>query len=134
MAFDPLKVKKLEVVARQYYLGRLTFSGIVSYTTYGGDLGGFQIDPKSATIDYQGLQLQREFRSPTYESSQPLDNRLPDQRNLLYWNPSVVVDAKGTYQIEFYSSDLTGNIQVVMEGMSDDGRAGGGFCTFSVKD
>lgn len=134
MAFDPLKVKKLEVVTRQYYLGRLTFSGIVSYTTYGGDLGGFQIDPKSATIDYQGLQLQREFRSPIYESSQPLENRLPDQRNLLYWNPSVVVDAKGTYQIEFYSSDLTGNFQVVMEGLSSDGRAGGSVCTFSVKD
>ena len=132
MALSPLKVKKLDVVDRQYYLGGLVIPGIVSYTTYKGDLGGFVINPQFVSMDYAGLQQQREFTSPLYENSVQRDNRIPDQRNLLYWNPMVTIGKNGKKIIEFYSSDQTGNYQVIIEGISADGRAGGNVCTFSV--
>ena len=50
MNFSPLQVRKLEVMARRWYLGQLSFNGIVSYTTYFGDLGGFPLHPKSITL------------------------------------------------------------------------------------
>ncbi len=132
MTFDPLKVKKLEVVRRRYYLGPLSFPGIVSYTTYTGDLGGFQLNPKSVKLNYEGLQLQREFYSPRYETQPQRQSRMPDQRTLLYWNPSVTTAADGKQQLEFYTSDQAGNFQIVVEGMTQDGAVGSGSHSFTV--
>ncbi|WP_245120867.1 hypothetical protein [Hymenobacter volaticus] len=41
MAMDPLKIRKLEVVDSHYFQGMSLYSGIVSFTTYKGDLEGF---------------------------------------------------------------------------------------------
>ena len=40
IAYDPLKVQKLEVVTARYHWGPIIASGIVSYTTYKGNLEG----------------------------------------------------------------------------------------------
>jgi hypothetical protein len=39
---DPLKIKKLEVMACKYYYGSASFNGIVSFITYEGDLAGYE--------------------------------------------------------------------------------------------
>lgn len=133
MNFDPLKVKKLEVMTCQYFIGPLGVPGVVSYTTYRGDLGGFQLNPKSVSLNYEGLQLQQEFYSPQYANQSTTQNRLPDFRSLLYWNPSITIDADGKKTIEFYTSDLTGKYQVVIEGISSSGLVGDAMSSFEVK-
>ena len=57
MSYDPLKIRKLEVVTRKYYLGEDSFDGIASFTTYKGDAGGYELGPSEAVINYEGLQL-----------------------------------------------------------------------------
>jgi hypothetical protein len=133
MAFDPLKVRKLEVLTRRYYMGVLSLPGVVSYTTYGGDLGGFQLDPRAIQIDYDGLQLQREFYSPSYENSRQRESRMPDQRHLLFWAPAVLTGEDGKQRIEFYTSDHTGDYEIVVEGMTKDGISGTGGGSFAVR-
>ena len=133
MAFDPLKIKKLEVFTGRYYLGPLHFPGLVSYSTYGGDLGGFTLDQKSLSLNYEGLQRQRVFYSPQYETQKQRESRRPDRRHLLYWNPHVTLDAAGKQQLEFFTSDLTGNFTIVVEGLSKAGYAGSNVSTISVK-
>lgn len=133
MALDPLKVKKLEVLTRRYYLGILSLPGIVSYTTYTGNLEGFQLDPKCVVVDYEGLQLQREFYSPKYETTKERETRLPDQRNLLYWAPEVVTKDDGKQHVEFYTSDIVGEYNVVIEGLTKEGASGSSTQTFSVR-
>ena len=131
MAFNPLKVKRLDVVDRLFFLGRSTFPGIVSYSTYTGDLAGFKIHPKSVVLDYDGLQLQRSFYTPTYESERQRSNRMPDQRTLLQWSPSVkAVDGKA--EVEFYTSDLSGTFEVNVQGISAQGEMGSSTATFTV--
>jgi hypothetical protein len=46
MEIDPRKVQKLEVMTRRYIVGPLVFDGIVSFTTYKGDLAGYRPMPK----------------------------------------------------------------------------------------
>ncbi|HZB15299.1 MAG TPA: hypothetical protein VE467_19830 [Chryseolinea sp.] len=133
MAFDPLRIKKLDVVTNRYFLGPLIFPGIVSYMTYTGDLAGFQLDPKNVSLDYEGLQRQRIFYSPLYENQKQRDSRMPDRRNLLFWTPHVRLDKEGKQQIEFYTSDLTGNYTIVVEGMTSNGYAGSATSSFVVK-
>jgi len=132
MAFDPTKIRKLEVMRRKYYLGYSSFSGIVSYTTYRGDLGGFELDPQSVSLDYEGLQQRREFYSPKYETKKQIDGRIPDQRSLLYWNPSITTDKNDKYQIEFYTSDMDGDFEIVVEGITKGGLAGSARSSFKV--
>lgn len=132
MSMDPLRVRKLEVVKRQYYLGHAVFSGIVSYSTYHGDLGGLELDPRSISLDYDGLQLQRQFYSPRYNNKDS-NNRLPDQRYLLHWQPELFTDGQGNQKIEFYTSDVAGNYTVVAEGLTKDGFSGSQVITFSVE-
>ena len=133
MAFDPLKIKKLEVFTSRYYLGPLHFPGLVSYSTYTGDLSGFVLDPKSVSLNYDGLQRQRIFYSPQYETQKQRESRMPDRRNVLYWNPQVTLDADGKQQLEFFTSDLTGNFTIVVEGLNKNGYAGSKVSTLSVK-
>ena len=132
MRMDPLRVKKLEVVKRIYYLGVARFSGIVSYTTYQGDLGGVTLDPRSVTLNYEGLQMKRKFFKPEYIRTHT-PSRLPDQRYMLHWEPAIATGSDGTATVQFYTSDVPGQYRVTVEGLTDDGYSGSQTLTFTVR-
>jgi hypothetical protein len=129
---EPLKIKKVEVLTRKYFLGPLELSGIVSYSTYNGDLGGFELDPRSIALDYEGLQRQREFYSPKYSDPALRSSRLPDQRYQLYWSADVSLDSSKPATLEFYTSDVEGGFIVIVEGLSKNGIPGSSTSTFKV--
>jgi len=134
IAFNPLKIRKLDVIAQRYYLGSTVLSGIVSYTTYKGDLDGIQLDPSSLVLEYDGMQLQREFYSPKYDNPTAASSRLPDFRDVLYWSPDVRTDDKtGKTQASFYSSDLPGTYAVVVQGITPTGKAASKVVYITVK-
>jgi len=128
---DPLKVRKLEVVPFRYFYGPSEEEGIFSFTTYKGDLGGVELDPHAVVIDYEGLQLRREFYSPVYDTQVQAASRMPDFRNVLYWSPSVLSQGKAT--ISFYTSDQPGKYIGVVQGIAPKGDAGVQYFTFEVK-
>ncbi len=129
IAYDPLKIKKAEVIARRYYINSLTVDGILSYNTYKGDLDGFQFDSATTELSYDGLQLQREFYSPRYTNSEQTQSRLPDFRNVLYWSPQVTTNK----QISFYTSDIKGKYVAIIQGIDENGKAGYSTTEFEVK-
>jgi hypothetical protein len=116
-------VKKLDVVTKKYFVGPAFFNGIASFTTYNGNFEGFQLDPRSIIIDYEGLQLEREFYAPVYEAEQQYQSRLPDFRNTLLWKPHVETGRNGTAALSLYTSDQKGRYRVVIEGMDKKGNA-----------
>ncbi len=132
MAFDPLKVKKVDVVARKFYQHNFAHDGVISYSTYQGDLAGFSLDANAIIVDYAGLQLQREFFSPVYETAAQSASRLPDLRNLLFWSPDIRTTGSATKQ-SFYTSDVPGSYLVIAQGISADGLAGTGVTVILVK-
>jgi len=130
--YDPLKVKRLEVIPREYILGPSHFSGIASFTTFKGDFEGLELDSSSLQLEYEGLQYHREFYAPVYNTNRQTQSRLPDFRNVLYWSPDVRAGGKPT-PVEFYTSDLPGEYLVVVQGLSADGRAGVTYKRFTVR-
>ncbi|MGN6297989.1 MAG: hypothetical protein ACTHM7_14475 [Ginsengibacter sp.] len=133
IAYDPLKVRKLEVVASRYYRGPISAYGIVSLTTYSGDLPGFSLNPHDVILNYDGLQNQRIFYSPDYSTTASINSRLPDFRNVLFWSPEIHTDDKGQGSISFYTGDIPGKYLVEIQGISNDGYAGSTGFTFNVK-
>ncbi len=133
IAADPLKIKKIEVVTRKYFQGSLVASGIISLASYTNDLEGFPLDPHSLILEYDGLQLQREFYSPEYDKPDQHGNRIPDFRNVLYWNPNIRLREMGTKQISFYTSDRKGKYIGVIQGITTEGKPGSGYFNFEVR-
>jgi hypothetical protein len=129
---DPLKIRRAEMVNQVYYWGPIFADGILSYTSYKGDMGGFELDPKAVVLDYEGMQLQREFYSPVYQTADQQKSRLPDFRDVLYWAPDVNTDATGKAMVSFYTSDKTGKYITVMQGLTADGLAGSYTLRFDV--
>jgi hypothetical protein len=133
MAFDPLKIKQLDVMASRYFLGQKIYDGVVSYTTYKGDLGGFPLNPHALIEEYEGLHVPREFYAPHYDTQAQQQNRLPDLRNLLYWNPTVRLKAGQAQILDFFTSDQAGRYLVVTQGLAANGLTGSTSFTIEVK-
>ena len=133
MAIDPLKVKRLDVIKDRYFWGPSDAEGILSYATYKSDLAGVELDPHAVVMDYEGLQLQRVFYSPAYDTDGQAASRVPDFRNLLYWAPALKTGVQGKNQVTFYTSDEEGKYVGVVQGITADGEAGSQYFTFEVK-
>lgn len=131
-ATDPLKIRKLEDVPYTFYWGPSVEEGVFNYTSYKGDLAGVEIDPHAVVMDYEGLEQQRVFYSPQYDTDKALNSRLPDFRNTLYWSPNVNTDANGKNSLSFYTSDQPGKYIGVIQGIAADGEAGSQTFTFQV--
>ncbi len=121
LTYDPLKIRKLEVVSRLYFDGNNKYNGIINFTTYEGKMDGYELDPSSIVIDYKGLQANRIFAAPVYDTQNQIENRLPDFRHLLYWNPTISIKGNEAKQISFFTSDVKGNFLISIQGISNKG-------------
>ena len=128
---DPLKIKKVSVLARKvFYPGQL-FHGVVSLQTYTGDMAGYKLDANALVADYNGTEVPLKFFSPSYDQNQ--SPTLPDKRNLLYWNPTIKTDANGSTNINFYTGDIPGKYCVVLQGLTASGEPCCALRTFVVE-
>lgn len=66
----------------------------------------------------------KEFYSPNYENLQPEESNKPDLRALLHWQAILATDSSGKATTSFYNSDNVGDMTVVVEAISDDGKIG----------
>jgi hypothetical protein len=133
MEVDPLRIKRVDVMTRTFFLGPNALPGLVSFTSYDTDMAGVEIDPTTVTIDYEGLQLKQEFYSPRYETGPQRESRLPDRRTLLHFEPEIQTQPGRRTETEFYTSDLSGTFMIVVEGLSAGGIPGTAVAYFTVK-
>jgi hypothetical protein len=132
MELDPLNIKKIETVRKRFLKDGFYYSGIVSFSTYNGDLQGYKLNEKALLIEYDGIQQKKQYTSPEYPALSDKNSRIPDYRNVLYWNPKVITNEKGEAYIEFYSSDDVSEYEIRVEGISNDGRTAYGNSFFQV--
>ena len=132
MQIDPLKLNKLEVLNRKYFLGGSMFTGILSWTSYKGDMADYDLGSHATIIDYDGLQLEREFYTPVYATEDQQSSHIPDFRNVLLWSPNIKIAGGESKEINFYTSDIPGKYMVFIQGILGSGLAGFATTTFTV--
>jgi hypothetical protein len=108
---------------------------IISIYTYGGN--GFYSVKKTKGI-FKGtvpvFSTPREFYAPKYENIKDEDWYKPDLRALIDWEPKLVTDSLGRISTSYYNSDNTGEVQVVVEAISENGEVGYKEMYYRVKD
>jgi hypothetical protein len=134
MVLDPLRIEKIETVRKRFLKGVINSSGIVSLSTYEGDLGGFKFNENALIQEYDGIQPLRTYSTPEYDITTEENSRMPDFRNVLYWNPQFKTDGEGEAVLEFYTSDDKGVYEIRIEGLSSDGRPASGHSFIQVSD
>ncbi|MEO6329505.1 MAG: hypothetical protein ABIO55_11250 [Ginsengibacter sp.] len=132
MLLDPLKLNKLEVLNRKYFLGSSTFDGVLNWGSYKQDMAGYDQGLHAAIIDYDGLQLKREFYTPVYTDENQRSSHLPDFRNVLLWSPNIKIAPGESKTINFYTSDVTGKYAVHVQGITKNGLCGSKVLFFEV--
>ncbi|WP_136668510.1 hypothetical protein [Flavobacterium sp. H122] len=116
--YNPKNIEKINVIYGGYEYGTKFFNGVVFFTTKNNDYESkskydFLIKPEILRP-----VLNKKYYSPIYKDSVLLKH-IPDFRNQLLWLTEVNnTDA----EVSFYTSDISGIFEIVLQGFSSDGE------------
>jgi hypothetical protein len=120
LTFDPDYFTKINFVNKGYFLNKYMFNGVVNLTTK-----DYNYLPNT-TQDYiikkklDRPQLNKKYYNVDY-SKNHLET-IPDYRYQLYWEPNVTeINTKKPF--EFYTSDISGNFKIIIEGITTNGES-----------
>ncbi len=132
LKLNPQNIKEIGIIYTNYILSDYLFGGMLSITTNTDNFAGYQWPGESVFLAYTTIASGQAFQYPDYLEPGARDSRKPDFRTTLYWNPSIDLADIDT-SIDFYTSDFTGDYEVVVRGVTTDGQMLYGKTTFSVK-
>ena len=118
---DPDAVEKIDLIRERYFVGEYVFYGIINVITRRGDFDGFALPANAVRLPYRVTEPVVTFSSPSYGSPSARNNRIPDFRNTLYWNPELKPDDKGIYRADFFTSDVKSEYVINVQGIAADG-------------
>ncbi len=129
MSLSPAKIKQIDVVEDVYVKGELRFGGVINLHSRDRDMAGVDLPEHSFFIDYMAMQL---VILPKLENAS-LDDRLPDMRNTLLWQPNFILKKESPSSISFIAPDYPGEFVVLFRGYSDQGELVQAETTFRVR-
>ncbi len=119
---DPEVVEKIDAIKERYMVGDYLFYGLVNVITRPGDYSFVSLPDYAVRLSYRVVDPVISFTTPDYSTPEKLQNRIPDFRNTLYWNPSVKTDKDGKARIELWSSDFVSVYLINIQGIANDGK------------
>ncbi len=115
-SFNPQNIYKLEVLTREFSFNKDKFPGVLSFTSYNNDFGGFELPQNALYLNYPPLKEASKFITPHVNQDRGTEFN-PDFRALLYWN----TNPPSKEQIEIYTSTILGNFLVRFTYIDDNG-------------
>lgn len=117
LELQPDKIERIEVVSVPYVRGDIIFGGIVSLFSKKGDLAGIDLPSVGRFITYEMLS-----RNSVQKAPDPQNQRIPDLRNCLYWNPELKLKGTEPAKISFNTGDCAGDYLIVIRGIDRNGK------------
>jgi hypothetical protein len=110
---------KISTISGLYYFGTKIFNGLISFTTVNNDFISKQSGDYILETSILRPSLKKEYYKIDY-ADKPKNERIPDFRNQLLWLPEVKLEDKEK-TISFFTSDLSGTFEIILEGFTDKG-------------
>jgi len=105
---------------------------MISFVSHRRNLSAIQLDETSQLFAYD-CPFQWEPDMTEYADEQDRKSLKPDFRHTLYWNPYVESIISGSSaEMSFYTSDLSGEYKITVEGFTRDGKSIYGTAFFEV--
>jgi hypothetical protein len=129
---NPELIKRISVINSTYVYGEHLFRGIVFFESNTENFAGIELPTSSTFLEFQAVEDVAVFVSNGVSDDSEHSNRIPDFRNILYWDPEVeMVDDRGA--CSFLTSDYEGTYEVIVRGISKEGIVAIGTTSFKVK-
>jgi hypothetical protein len=126
-------VDKIEYIEKYPRPGGFPGPAIFYWTTKGKLNLGLNVEPAGMfPVELKGYTLTRNFYSPVYDGSENQEEKKEDYRSTLYWTPVIETNLNGKAEVSFYNSDQTGEVKIVVEGVSIDGELCRGTVSYNV--
>lgn len=120
LTFDPAYFTKINFVNKGFFLNKYIFNGVVNLTSK-----DFNYIPNTSQEYIIKAKLDRPQLFKKYYNVDYSINKfekIPDYRYQLYWEPNVTeINSKNTF--EFYTSDISGNFKIIIEGITTTGES-----------
>lgn len=142
MIFDipPSQVEKIHVVKSRYLLGNWLMDGIIDIQTFDQDFGeisfpGFE-NPASLRLFGESMDspVPDKIMADLPVEGEIPEGRIPDFRHVLFWNPGLANGGDGKIQVHFPASDDTGSYDIIVWGLSHDGRYGRSITKMEIRE
>lgn len=130
--YNPRMIKSIDIYSGRYIFGGDVFECMVAFNSLRGEFSGIQLSDQSQLVEYECPQLYTPFAFPVYQTETELKSRKPDFRHTLFWEPFAEKRQDLQSGVVFYTSDLCGEFQVVVEGITADGEFVYGETSFIV--
>lgn len=128
---DPNTIRHISVINRTVVYGDQLLQGIVMFESNTDNFGNIELPVSSTFFEFNAGQAGEIFAERKYDIPENKNERIPDFRNTLYWNSAVnFVNSEST--VSFYTSDEEGVYQVLVRGVTMEGKTFHSSSRFSV--
>ena len=117
--FDTRTAKSINTVREKYRIGGKYYFGMVNIVTNEGNYFDLLKNANITDFELDSPRPIKNYFNQIYTSES--DNRIPDFRNQLLWKPTVPFEGK-EMALSFYTSEVAGAYEVILEGFSIYGR------------
>ena len=112
--FDAMLLDDIDIYTQGIILGGVSYSGVVNFISKKNYVTALHFPENVRVVDFKGVSYPLAYPGGVPSQGQ-------DLRQLLYWHPSVEVEAGQTKRIGITAPAYTGKFRVVAEGWQADG-------------
>jgi hypothetical protein len=123
-------IERISILNNRFFLGPLINDGVILFKTFDGKMGRFQPLNYHKKLTINRVNIGHSYEFPSYENG--IQTNKPDQRDQLYWNPELIIHEAGNHSFQFYTSDVEGQFEIIIEGYQEDGHPVSIIKAFSV--
>ncbi|WP_421812604.1 Ig-like domain-containing protein [Flagellimonas sp.] len=131
--FDARKIASISLVRDQFRMAGEQYQGMMLVKTIEGDFFEDYAPAYGINVPIEKPMQKKNYFKQDYIMENEGNQQIPDYRRILLWEPHVEVEDPDL-QFEFYTSDLTGEFEVVLDGFTTYGKPISMYKTIIVKD
>lgn len=117
--FDAKTIKSISLIRDQFQLANEEYQGIMAIETFDGNYYENYGAQNGISTAINKPHPKKNYYVQTYGN--PDFERIPDYRTLLFWKPNVLIEGNNI-DFEFYTSDITGEYEIIVDGFTSYGK------------
>ena len=132
-SFDAKQIESISLVRDQFRMAGKDYQGMMSVITKDRNYFEDYTPEHGINVSIKKASPQKNYFKQRYHAEDENGKRIPDYRRILLWEPHFEIIGEDK-QFEFYTSDLTGDFEVVLDGFTTYGKPISVYGTINVKD